>query len=276
MVCYTNISHNYFMEQLLQSIYRFLRSLPIIGSLVKSLRDLYHHPALENRRLRKRDIARAHTELTNFFGTDSPAHQYLEEFIGSATFKQSYSFGYSGDFDVFMLHTLTRMQVPEVIVETGVASGRSSAAILDALEKNGKGKLYSIDLPLFFDASGPERFTTHEGNSELTGFVPQGKEPGWLIPDHLRPRWELILGDSNVELPKLLARLPVVDIFYHDGDHSYETMSYEFKTLWEKIPVDGFLFSDDTKWNDAWKEFVARHPECPNFVYRSLGIIRKQ
>ena len=53
-------------------------------------------------------------------------------------------------------------------------------------------------------------------------------------------------------------------------------MSYEFKTLWEKIPVDGFLFSDDTKWNDAWKEFVARHPECPNFVYRSLGIIRKQ
>jgi hypothetical protein len=242
---------------------------------VKILRDLYHHPALENRRLRKRDIARAHTELTKLFGTDSPAHRYLEEFIASPTFRMPYSFGYSGDFDVLMLHAVARQQKPEVVVETGVASGRSSAAILDALEKNGKGKLYSIDLPLFYDSATPERFTTNEGNSELKGFVPKGKEPGWLIPDHLRPRWELILGDSNVELPKLIERFPVVDMFYHDGDHSYETMSYEFRALWEKIPNGGFLFSDDTKWNNAWTEFVGRHPDCASFVYRSLGIIRK-
>lgn len=243
---------------------------------MKSLRDLYHHPALKNRRLRKRDIARAHTELTNFFGTDSPAHQYLEEFIASPTFRQPYSFGYSGDFDVFMLHVITRVKRPEIVVETGVASGRSSAAILDALHKNEKGKLYSIDLPLFYDEEAPERFTTHEGNSELKGFVPNGKEPGWLIPDHLRARWELILGDSNIELPKLIERIPSVDIFYHDGDHSYETMSYEFDALWKKMPMGGFLFSDDTKWNDAWKEFVAQHESCSNLVYRSLGIIRKE
>ena len=263
------------MEQLLLPLYRRLRSLPVVGSFVKALRDLYHHPVFENGRLRRRDIARAHVELTNFFGADTPAHQYLDEFIASPTFRQSYSFGYSGDFDVLMLHAVARELKPEVVVETGVASGRSSAAILDALDKNGKGKLYSIDLPLFYDAEAPERFVTHEGNPEFKGFVPAGKQPGWLIPERLRARWELILGDSNTELPKLVERLGAIDMFYHDGDHSYETMSYEFRTLWEKIPEGGFLFSDDTKRNDAWREFIARHSDCPNLVYRSLGIIRK-
>lgn len=259
-----------------ESMYRYLRSVPVVRDVVKLLRNAYHHPILDNRRLRKRDIARAHVALTDFFGKNDEAHKFLDEFVASETFRQPYSFGYSGDFDVLMLHTITRAKRPEIVVETGVASGRSSAAILDALKKNGTGKLYSIDLPLFYDEEAPERFTTQEGNSELKGFVPKGKEPGWLIPDHLRPQWELILGDSNVELPKLINRLSSVDIFYHDGDHSYQTMSYEFSALWQKMPAGGFLFSDDTKWNDAWKEFTAQHESCLNLVYRSLGIIRKE
>lgn len=263
------------MERFFYSLYRPLKSLPLIGGFVRCLREIYRHPALEKRRLRRRDVAHAHEAITGFFGAGSSAHRYLDEFIGSPTFLRSYSFGYSGDFDVFMLHAVVRELQPEVVIETGVASGRSSSAILDALEKNGKGKLYSIDLPQFYRGDNPESFITHEGNMELRGFIPEGKEPGWLIPEHLRSRWKLILGDSNLELPKLLKDIASVDVFYHDGDHSYETMSYEFRAMWEKIPEGGFLFSDDTKWNTAWSEFVARHPDRKSYTYRNLGAIRK-
>jgi hypothetical protein len=46
-----------------------------------------------------------------------------------------------------VLYVATRALKPSNIVETGVAAGLSSACILAALEKNGQGRLYSIDLP---------------------------------------------------------------------------------------------------------------------------------
>ena len=45
------------------------------------------------------------------------------------------------------LYTLSRSIKPGIVVETGVASGISSAYILRALDKNNHGKLFSIDLP---------------------------------------------------------------------------------------------------------------------------------
>jgi hypothetical protein len=135
--------------------------------------------------------------------------------------------------------------------------------------------LYSIDLPQFYDTKLPEKYTTIEGNTELRGFVPSGKEPGWLVPKELRSRWKLILGDSNKELPLLLEKLDVVDIFYHDGDHTLATMAYEFSTLWTRIPAGGFLFSDDVKWNSAWGDFLKDKPEFLTALYRNFGILRK-
>ena len=149
--------------------------------------------------------------------------------------------------------------MPEVVVETGVASGRSSTAILTALAENNKGRLYSIDLPHFYDGHEPTYKRTSEGNDELQGYVPKGKEPGWLVPKEYRDRWELILGDSNVELKKLVERLPQIDLFYHDSEHTYKTMMYEFDATWEKIGSEGYLLADDIRWNDSWKDFLAKH-----------------
>ena len=44
------------------------------------------------------------------------------------------------------LYFIVRMADPEIMVETGVARGVSSWTILNAMHRNGKGKLYSIDL----------------------------------------------------------------------------------------------------------------------------------
>ncbi|NNM84029.1 class I SAM-dependent methyltransferase [Candidatus Parcubacteria bacterium] len=259
----------------LRRLYTKGKGIPVVGPLLRFGRTLYRYPIFEAHRLLVRDRQSAHDVLTLLYGVESPAHRYLERFIALPAFTRSFSVGHSGDFDAMMLYTLVRMQKPEVVVETGVASGRSSATILSALAENGKGRLYSIDLPKFYTGEAPVHFTTEEGNQELRGFVPKGKQPGWLIPDALRSRWELILGDSNAELPKLFARLPTVDMFYHDGDHSYGTMRFEFDEVWKRLSPGGLLLSDDIDWNSAWKEFVAKEHPHSDYSYRHFGIARK-
>jgi predicted O-methyltransferase YrrM len=139
-----------------------------------------------------------------------------------------------------------------------VANGFSSAFILHALEKNGKGKLYSIDLP-------------NQEGQEIKG----GKLPGWLVEEGLRKRWELIFGDSKIELPKLCARLKDVDIFYHDSDHSYESMIFEFNTAFKCVRQKGLIVSDDITDNRAFSDFCKR-TSCKNTELFKLGISKKE
>src|SRR5206468_7861490 len=107
------------------------------------------------------------------------------------------------------IYVVVRAIKPSVIVETGVASGLSSAHILRALAANGTGTLHSIDLP----------------NVQQGSILPEGRTSGWIVPDSLRGRWKLQIGDTRKLLPKLLGTLGNVDIFLHDSDHSYEAMS---------------------------------------------------
>ncbi len=263
------------MKKIIKNTYRFAKKIPYMGRGATFLRDAYNNSFLKKRSLFAADKKRAHEVLTLFWGASSPAHAYLDNFIRSPFFKTEFSYGHSGNFDIMMLYSVARIIQPRVVIETGVASGRSSMAILHALAENKKGMLYSIDLPQFYDTKLPEKYITEEGNTELRGFVPSGKEPGWLVPEELRPRWKLILGDSNKELPLLLEKLDMADIFYHDGDHSYKTMFGEFESLWPRLPKGGFLFSDDVKWNDAWKDFMKSKTAFTSLAYRNFGIIRK-
>jgi predicted O-methyltransferase YrrM len=156
------------------------------------------------------------------------------------------------------LYAVVRAFRPDVVIETGVSSGMSSAHILLALAANGTGKLHSIDLP----------------NVQQGSILPDGRATGWIVPDSLRGRWELQIGDSRQLLPDLLRRLDRVDLFLHDSDHSYENMSFEFEQVWPWIERGGLLLSDDAHLHSAWDDFCARHDLRPARVAR-LGITRK-
>jgi predicted O-methyltransferase YrrM len=149
------------------------------------------------------------------------------------------------------LYRLLRERRPSVCVETGVCNGTSSAIILQALERNGHGRLYSIDFPEFTDSTGE---FWHPGGA----VIPQGKEPGWLVPENLRGRWELTLGRSQDELEPLLDRLGTIDFFLHDSEHSYECMTFEFSAVMPRLRDGGVLVSDDADWNSAFKDFAAK------------------
>ena len=122
------------------------------------------------------------------------------------------------------VHIVCRLMKPDVVIETGVAKGFTSAAALDALEQNGKGRLYSVELPsLYF------------------GYADQ---VGERIPDNLRHRWRLDLGPSAVVLPKLADELGSVDVFIYDSAGSYDNQVTEFSIMLAAMPVGGVLISD--------------------------------
>jgi predicted O-methyltransferase YrrM len=142
-----------------------------------------------------------------------------------------------------LIYFLVRCVKPESMIETGVAHGVSSWTILNAMHKNQKGKLYSIDFP--------NLDTKKDYN--VKNF---DQQPGWVVPEMLRKRWELQLGKSSELLPDLLRKLGSIDIFFHDSDHSYENMKYEFQTAFDYIKRGGLLISDDVHKNTAFPEFV--------------------
>jgi len=141
------------------------------------------------------------------------------------------------------IYFFVRIVKPEVMIETGVAHGVSSWTILNALHKNQKGKLYSIDLP---NLDTKKVFNVENFN----------RQPGWVVPELLRSRWELQLGKSSELLPALLKRLGSIDIFFHDSDHSYENMKFEFGVTYDFIREGGLVLSDDVHKNAAFGEFV--------------------
>jgi len=258
-----------------KKFYKNNKDRGFLGKVLVFLKNFsYRHKYLMPFLFVKQDFSVAEEILVKLF-EPAKVRKVLNEMRDKKFLKKKFSFGYAGDFDIIMLYALTRLTKPEIVVETGVASGRSSWIILEAMEANQKGYLYSIDLPKYYFGRKAETYLTKEGKQEFCGFVPEGKEPGWLVPPELRERWELILGDSKNELPKLASRLEKINIFYHDSEHSYENMKFEFETVWPKIGENGFLLSDDVTWNNAFKEFLLKNKHKFNYIYRNFGIIQK-
>lgn len=157
---------------------------------------------------------------------------------------------------ILLQYGVVRAVAPEVVVETGVASGVSSSYLLLALQKNGRGVLHSIEL-------GDPRY------------LPPGKPPGWIVPDWLKSRWDLHIGDSRVLLPKLLEELGGTDIFIHDSLHTYEQMLWEYRAAYPSIRPGGLLFSDDAAWNPAFPEFSREVAASRWQILRGVGFLRK-
>jgi len=177
-----------------------------------------------------------------------------------------------------LLYGLVRALRPVTVVETGTASGVSTAYLLAALDRNGTGRLLSVDLPFEGGEAGELRPLVAGTSIDLydASPLPPGKQPGWAIPDELRARWELRLGDAREVLPALLAEVGEIDLFFHDSLHTREHMRFEFETVWPALARGGVLASDDV--------FQRKHDALPAFArsagrsfttFGNLGFVRK-
>ena len=136
-----------------------------------------------------------------------------------------------------LLYAVCRQLRPEVVIETGVAYGMTSAYVLKALDVNRQGTLFSVDLPPLGRKS-----------DELQGA---------LVPPGLRSRWVRQRGTSRRQLRAILDQGPV-DLFVHDSLHTYRNMHWEFEQAWSRLRAGGVLVSDDVQGNPAFLELKER------------------
>jgi hypothetical protein len=144
------------------------------------------------------------------------------------------------------LWCLTRHLKPEKIIETGVAHGVTSRFLLEALERNGKGNLFSIDLP-------PMEPTFK-------------KQVGIAVGSRFANRWKYIKGSSRRRLSALLAELGQIDIFIHDSLHSEHNVRFEMDLAWAALRPGGALVVDDVDANWGFRSFLEAFPHHESII----------
>lgn len=170
------------------------------------------------------------------------------------------------------LYAICRIKQPIRIVETGIAAGLSSAFILEALRKNGRGQLYSIDMPNYEEELAKRNVPNY--NPASPGVLPPGLTTGWAVPKELRPNWVIEIGLASEKLHKLLDELKDIDMFLHDSEHTYANMLWEYVTAWEFLRSDGILLSHDVTWNTAFSDFARKIRHKPVMI-GEIGALRK-
>lgn len=153
-----------------------------------------------------------------------------------------------------LLYAICRIAVPDVVIETGVASGHSSLGILSGMHMNKKGHLHSIDLP---------GATYRRDDGQHWTDVSSTDGPGWLVPTYLKREWTLHIGSSQSILPDLLESMDSIDVFYHDSEHTYKNMLFEMEIVWPKLKSGGFILADNVNWEGK-------------VLFPYVGVIRKQ
>lgn len=124
-------------------------------------------------------------------------------------------------------YTMVRLIKPSIVVETGVGRGMTSLFILSALEKNDKGRLYSIELP------------------KARSYKEWSKDVGILVTDSLKDRWTLIFGPGAHEMKKLRNEISGIDLFVHDSNHSYLNQKMELRSAFSMLNKGGVILFDD-------------------------------
>jgi hypothetical protein len=141
---------------------------------------------------------------------------------------------------------LTRHLRPEKVVETGVAHGVTSRCILEALERNASGHLWSIDLPPI------ERHWR--------------RQVGMAVGGRYANRWSYIKGPSRLRLPGLLCQLGQIDLFIHDSLHSERNVRFELDRAWVALRPGGALVIDDIDANRGFQSFTQTFAARPFMI----------
>lgn len=171
------------------------------------------------------------------------------------------SMGGPGDLNL-LYHLVKRTQAARVI-ETGVAYGWSSLAILLALEKNPDALLISSDMPYVQDK-----------NDAYVGCV--------VYKGEWRRKWDLVRKSDRQAIPYAIKKLGTIDLCHYDSDKSYRGRAWAYPKLWAALRPGGLFISDDVGDNLGFRDFSAQVGIEPIVVLvkneryaKFVGIIRK-
>jgi predicted O-methyltransferase YrrM len=164
-----------------------------------------------------------------------------------------------GSTDTDLLHAAVVLSGAIRVVETGVAFGWSSLAILSALNGRSGAKLVSVDMPY------PKM-----NNEAYVGIV---------VPDRLRGSWEILREPDRRGLQKAIERHGgTIDLCHYDSDKSWWGRDYAYPLLWDALRPGGLFMSDDIQDNMYFAEFSAAKgalTAVTKFAGKYVGVIRK-
>jgi len=136
-----------------------------------------------------------------------------------------------------LLYFLTRHVQPGAVLETGVASGWSSQAILTALRQNASGHLYSSDFP-YFRLKNPEQYV------------------GYVVDESLKDRWTLLIDGDRNNLPEIVGQVESIDLFHYDSDKTYVGREFAWNCVKDKISPRAFVLFDDIQDNFHFRDLA--------------------
>lgn len=164
-----------------------------------------------------------------------------------------------GPGDIDLLYAAVVLLGAERVVETGVAYGWSSLAVLAGLEERDRGQLASVDMP-----------------------YPKLNNEAWVgvaVPERLRARWVLIREPDRWGLRKALRNFgDTIDLCHYDSDKSYEGRCYGYALIWKALRPGGIFISDDIQDNLAFRDSIESHSASfavTEYQGKYVGIVRK-
>ena len=146
-----------------------------------------------------------------------------------------------------LLYSLIKSNNSKLIIETGVANGISTNAIMKALEESGgDGELNSFDLL-------PETSKAYVGGN-------------WNF--HLLKR-----KNVHKQIKSVVSLLPKVDVWVHDSNHGYRWQKFEYLLALSVLSKNGILISDDIDASSAWGELSKTHFRKSYVIFDSRKFI---
>lgn len=245
--------------------------------LTKLFHTAWHHPDAVARYFRyPKPVSSADCVVSLGLCSEKEAAGYVDEYRNGNVefwkeFREHY-FSVRGRYPklgyyIEGLYVLVRARKPNMMIETGPFDGQSTALILQAMNLNQKGKLVSIDLP----ATYSQDLATAEMN-ETT--LPKGQPSAWAVPERLRARVHMAIGDAKYKLPEVCRENAPIDMFFHDSLHSFGHMFFEYTEANAYMTPGGIICSDDALWNDAFADFC-REVGYQHYQVGGLGVTMK-
>lgn len=184
-------------------------------------------------------------------GDESFASRYASLLIDANSRAQASGQKLGGAADASLLFRLAKTLKAQRVLETGVAYGWSSLALLLAIRENGGGTLISTNL----------HYREYHDESAV----------GCVVPEDLRADWDIYREADGMALPKILRKEAAFDLCHYDSDKSYAGRMKSYPLLWQGLRVGGTFVSDDIGDNLAFFHFARMVRQKP-IVIKNMPI----
>lgn len=164
-----------------------------------------------------------------------------------------------GEGAISLIYHLVKDSGAKKILETGVAYGWSSLAILLGIMEDKDARLISNDMPY-----------VNAHNEDFVGIV---------VPENLKAHWDLQRLPDVTGIPQALKKFnQSIDFAHYDSDKSYTGRAFATPLLWNALKSNGILMMDDINDNIYFREFCEmknRKPVIIEHYGKFVGIIVK-